>query len=220
MGPGWTIACCVLSKIDDGGSPTDRPLEGTPVVTISKEADGWSVAIFLRRCTMHPLPTHRAGTGIDLGWSPSRRSQTGNASSLPVTIGKAETYLRRCQRRVARRQKGRHRRARRSSCSPKPTSISPSSGGTSITRKPRKLVKQSDVIYHEDLRAAQPGPEPLSRQEHQRCWGGAPFLAILTFKAANAGKRVLAVNPAFTSQRCSGPDCGVIVQKGLFGALA
>jgi putative transposase len=45
--------------------------------------------------------------------------------------------------------------------------------------------------------------------------GWSAFLAILTFKAANAGKRVVSVNSAFTSQRCSAPGCGVIVQKGL-----
>ena len=43
--------------------------------------------------------------------------------------------------------------------------------------------------------------------------GWSVFLAILTFKAASVGKRVMAVNPAFTSQACS--RCGVIVQKGL-----
>jgi len=41
------------------------------------------------------------------------------------------------------------------------------------------------------------------------------FLSILTFKAASAGKRVVAVNPAFTSQRCCGPGCGALVLKGL-----
>jgi transposase len=33
-------------------------------------------------------------------------------------------------------------------------------------------------------------------------------------KAAGAGKRVVAVNPAFTSQQCSGLGCGALVQKG------
>ena len=42
-------------------------------------------------------------------------------------------------------------------------------------------------------------------------WGA--FLIILTDKAACAGRRVIAVNPAYTSQRCSG--CGVLVDKGL-----
>jgi putative transposase len=43
--------------------------------------------------------------------------------------------------------------------------------------------------------------------------GWAAFLSILAFKAAYAGKRVVAVPPAYTSQTCSG--CGVLVAKGL-----
>ncbi len=42
-------------------------------------------------------------------------------------------------------------------------------------------------------------------------WSG--FLSILSFKAACAGRSVVAVPPAYTSQACSG--CGVLVAKGL-----
>ena len=43
--------------------------------------------------------------------------------------------------------------------------------------------------------------------------GWRAFLRILSFKAAEAGKTVVAVPPAFTSQACS--DCAVLVHKGL-----
>jgi len=43
--------------------------------------------------------------------------------------------------------------------------------------------------------------------------GWSAFLSILSFKAACAGRSVVAVTPAFTSQICSG--CGVVVCKGL-----
>jgi putative transposase len=43
--------------------------------------------------------------------------------------------------------------------------------------------------------------------------GWVAFLLILSFKAACAGREVVAVHPAYTSQTCSG--CGVIVSKGL-----
>jgi putative transposase len=45
-------------------------------------------------------------------------------------------------------------------------------------------------------------------------WGA--FLIILTHTAACAGRRVIGVNPAYTSQRCSGcGGCGEVVSKGL-----
>jgi putative transposase len=74
------------------------------------------------------------------------------------------------------------------------------------------LVRENDTIYHEDLQVRN------MVQNHQLAKsisdaGWSAFLAILRFKAANAGRTVVAVNPAFTSQVCSG--CGVLVQKGL-----
>ena len=78
----------------------------------------------------------------------------------------------------------------------------------------QKLVQAYDMIYHEDLRVANMvRNHSLAKSISDAGWSA--FLIILTFKAASAGKRVVAVNPAFTSQRCSGPGCGVMVQKGL-----
>jgi putative transposase len=51
----------------------------------------------------------------------------------------------------------------------------------------------------------------LAKSIHDAGWAG--FLTILSFKAARAGRKVIAVHPAYTSQRCSG--CGVLVSKGL-----
>jgi putative transposase len=68
------------------------------------------------------------------------------------------------------------------------------------------------VIYHEDLQTAN-----LLKNHHLakslQDAGWAAFLSILAFNAACAGKRVVAVPPAYTSQLCSG--CGVVVSKGL-----
>jgi putative transposase len=74
------------------------------------------------------------------------------------------------------------------------------------------LVRAYDRIAYEDLQTAN-----MVRNHHLAKSisdaGWAQFLSILTFKAASAGKRVVAVSSAYTSQRCSG--CGVLVQKGL-----
>jgi putative transposase len=74
------------------------------------------------------------------------------------------------------------------------------------------LVRANDVIYHEDLQTAN-----MVRNHHLAKSisdaGWSQFLTILAFKAAYAGKRTVAVPPAYTSQMCSG--CGVVVAKGL-----
>ncbi len=51
----------------------------------------------------------------------------------------------------------------------------------------------------------------LAKSSTDAGWGA--FLIILTYKAACAGRRIIAVNPAYTSQTCSG--CGRAVWKGV-----
>jgi putative transposase len=74
------------------------------------------------------------------------------------------------------------------------------------------LVQQYDTIYHEDVQTANMVKNHrLAKSIADAGW--SQFLNILSFKAACAGRRVIAVNPAYTSQVCSG--CGVLVKKGL-----
>ncbi len=74
------------------------------------------------------------------------------------------------------------------------------------------LLRQYDTLSHEDVQTA-------NRLKHHQLAksladaGWSQFLGILSFKAACAGRSVVAVPPAYTSQACSGG--GVIVHKGL-----
>jgi putative transposase len=74
------------------------------------------------------------------------------------------------------------------------------------------LVNANDTIYHEDLQTAN-----MVKNHHLATSisnaGWSAFLTILTYKAACAGRSVIAVHPAFTSQSCSG--CGVLAHIGL-----
>ena len=81
-----------------------------------------------------------------------------------------------------------------------------------LLRSSCAFARAHDTIYHEDLQTANMlKNHHLAKRIHDAGW--AAFLRILAFKAAYAGKRVVAAPPAFTSQRCSG--CGVLVAKGL-----
>ena len=203
----------VLSKIGRLRVQWSRPRAGTPkTVTISKEADGWYVAISCVEVPTHPLPTRGQETGIDLGLESFATLSDGSRILTPGCYRKAEAYLAKCQRRVARRKKGSARR--------KKAVVLLAKAHQTVRRQRQdfhhktalSLVRASDTISHEDVRVAN-----LVRNHHlaksiaDAGWGA--FLAILTFKAASAGKRVQAVDPAYTSQACSG--CGVVVSKGL-----
>src|SRR5262249_43950817 len=76
------------------------------------------------------------------------------------------------------------------------------------------LLRQYDVIYLEDLQVRN-----LVRNRHLAKSisdaGWAAFRTILEAKAACAGRQVIAVPPAYTSQDCSGvlPDGNCCMQR-------
>jgi putative transposase len=203
----------VLAKIGRISVHWSRPIEGTPkTVTLSRDADGWYVASSCADVPVHPLPATGQETAIDLGLESFATRADGERIFTPAYYRKAEAYLRRCQRRVARRKKGSHRRRKAVVLLARTHQHIRNQRRDFHHREAAKLVKAYDVIYYEDLRVANMMRNyHLAKSIADAGWSG--FLNILTFKAASAGKRVQAVNPAFTSQACSG--CGVIVSKGL-----
>jgi len=203
----------VLAKIGRVRVHWSRPVEGTPkTVTISREADGWYVAISCANVPVQPFPPTGQETGIDLGIESFATTADGERVFTPACYRKGERYLAMCQRRVSRRKQGSKRCAKAVKLLAKSHQHIGSQRRDFHHKEARKLVRQYDAIYHEDLRIRNMVlNHHLAKSISDAGWGA--FLTILTFKAASAGKRVQAVNPAFTSQTCSG--CGVIVAKGL-----
>ena len=203
----------VLSKVGRIAVRWSRSVEGTPkTVTISKEADGWYVCFSCADVPEQPLPTTGQETGIDLGIEAFATLSDGTRIFSPGWYRKAERRLKTAQRRVSRRKKGStHRRK----------AVTLLAKAHQKVRRQREdfhhkvalqLVQTNDMIYHEDLQTAN-----MVRNHHLAKSisdaGWSAFLTILSYKAACAGRSVIAVNPAFTSQICSG--CGVLVAKGL-----
>jgi putative transposase len=186
--------------------------------TISTEADGWSV-----RCSCADAPTHRLPptgqeTGLDLGIEAFATLATlatlaeGRRIVHPGGYRTAERALKTAQRRVSRRKTGSARRR---------TAVTLLAKAYQVVRRQRQdvhhktalaLLRATDVLSPEDLQTAN-----LVRNHHlaksMQDAGWAAFLSILTYKAACAGRSVVAVPPASTSQTCSG--CGVVVVKGV-----
>jgi putative transposase len=203
----------VLSKVGSIAVHWSRPIEGTPkTVTISREADGWYLSVSCADVPVQPLPPTGQETGIDLGIEAFATLAAGERIHSPACYRKAERYLAKCAKRVARRKKGSHRRK-------KAVKILGKAHQT-VARQRRdfhhkvalSLVRQYDVIYHEDLQVRNMVQNHHLAKSIQDA-GWRAFLAILSFKAASAGREVVAVDPAYTSQTCSG--CGVLVAKGL-----
>ncbi len=203
----------ILSKIGRICVHWSRPIEGTPkTVTISKEADGWYVSVSCAQTPTHPLPPTGQETGIDLGLESFATLADGSQIANPRIFRVAELHLKRAQRRVSRRVKGSHRRCKAVTLLAKAHQHVRNQRRNFHHQEACTLVHQDDVIYHEALRVRNMVQNhSLAKSISDAGWRA--FLSILTFKAVGAGKRVQAVDPAFTSQTCSG--CGVIVSKGL-----
>ncbi|HEX5155626.1 MAG TPA: transposase [Ktedonobacterales bacterium] len=203
----------VLSKIGRVAVRWSRPLEGTPkTVTISREVDGWYLCISCADVPVQPLPLTGQETGIDLGLESFATLADGTIIHNPRCYRRAERRLKTAQRKVARRTKGSNRRRKAVRLLAKAHQTVKRQRQDFQHKAALALVRQYDTIYHEDLQTANMlKNHHLAKSISDAGW--AQFLGILTYKAACAGRRVVAVPPAYTSQTCSG--CGVIVSKGL-----
>ncbi|HEV2457738.1 MAG TPA: transposase [Ktedonobacterales bacterium] len=209
----------VLSKIGRIAGRWSRPIAGTPkTVTFSKAADGWyvafSCAFSCADVACQPVPLTGQETGIDLGLDSFATLANGSQITNPRSFRVAEPNLKRAQRRVARRKKVSNRRKKAVVLLAKAHAKVRRARQDFHHKTALALGRQYDTIYHEDLQTANMVQNHhLAKSIADAGWSA--FLAILSFKAVEAGKTVVAVPPAFTLQACSG--CGVLVQKGLSG---
>ena len=203
----------VLSKIGRIAVRWSRPLEGTAkTVTIAREADGWYVCISCADVPVQLLPLTGQETGIDLGIESFATLADGTMIHNPRCYRRAERRLKTAQRKVSRRKKGSKRRQKAVKLLAKAHLKVKRQRLDYHHKTALVLVRQFDVIYHEDLQTANMlKNHHLAKSISDAGWSA--FLSILAFKAACAGKQAVAVPPAYTSQICSG--CGVIVSKGL-----
>jgi putative transposase len=215
FGNGATLdnGCLVLSKIGCIPVRWSRPLEGTvKTVTITKEADGWYCCFSCAEVLVQPLPRTSQGTGIDVGLKVFLITAAGEIVENPWHYRRAERELKKAQRQVSRRKKGSKRRRK---------AVQLLARKHQKVRRQRQdfhhkialqLLCQYDMIYLEDLQVANMVRNShLSKSISDAGW--AQFRTILEGKAAYAGRRVVAVPPAYTTQDCSG--CGERVEKSL-----
>jgi putative transposase len=168
-------------------------------------------------------PTGRQ-VGIDLGVRELLATSDGELVANPRWIGAARKQIGEAQRLVSGR---RHGSARRAKAASRVAAVH-----RRLARKrrdhhhklSRRLVDRSDLIAHERLAIAnllrRPSPRPnnvgghdssgaaakagLNREIQSAGWG--QLLRMIAYKAEEAGRTVIAVNPRQTSQACH--NCG------------
>ena len=182
-----------------------RPVKGSiKTVSIKRSCGKWYV-IF--SCDLGGAPEATAeepAVGIDLGLKSFLVTSDGVSVEPPRYYRESQRKLRVAQRSVSRKKKGSNR------CRKAQEKVAHLHEKTANQRRDfhhkqaRKLVDTHGLIVHEALNIKGIARSRLAKSTHDAGW--ASFLNILSYKAEEAGAKVVAVDPRNTTQACS--SCG------------
>jgi putative transposase len=213
-----------------------RPLEGTPkTAPISRSSTGkWSVCFSCEGPEPSPLPATHTPVGIDVGLKSFATLSTGEEVANPRFFRREERALAKVQRAHSKLVKGTPERATHRTVVARVHERIAWRRGDCSHQQSRRIVNAFDLIAVEDL--------SVNRMTHHRCLAKSihdaawsQFTTLLAYKAAWAGRQFVAVNPAYTSQDCSGcghrqplslsdriytcPCCGLVLDRDLNASL-
>jgi putative transposase len=190
-----------------------RPLQGTiKTVTIRRSADQWYVCFSCVLDVPQPTTPDRPATALDVGLEYFATLADGSHIDNPRYLRAAEDVLARRQRRLQTKRRGSKNRRRARLLVAKAHRRIRNKRLDFHHQEARKIVDRHGAVAIEGLRVANMVRNPhLAKSIADAGWN--QFLTILTTKAEEAGLVVVVVNPAGTSQMCSG--CGRSVPKTL-----
>ncbi len=187
-----------------------RPLEGViKTVTVKRSAGKWCVC-FSVEYGAEALPVTNEAVGLDVGLAAFATLSTGEAIANPRCYRQAQGILRIAQRRVARRKRGGRNRRKAVLLLQKAHAHVQNQRADFHHKTARTLVNTYGVIAVEDLNIKGLASGMLAKSVNDAGWSA--FISKLTYKAAEAGRQLVHVDPRGTSQTCL---CGVPVPKAL-----
>ena len=199
-----------LSKIGDIKIKLHRPVKGQIKTLTVKRENGMWYACFSCVAEPEPLPAKDEAVGLDVGLLWFVTWSDGTKIGNPRLFRKAQKRLRRAQRRVARREKFSKRWKKAVRIVAKIHRKVFNQRNDFHHKLTRRIVNNYGMIFVEDLNVKGLSRGMLAKSVHDAGW--AAFFQKLSYKAANAGRRFLPVDPRGTSQRC---PCGAPNPKGL-----
>jgi len=180
-----------------------RPLRGTiKTLTLHKSRTGKWSACFSVECEPHRLPERSEQVGIDVGLKTFATLSTGEAIENPRFFRKEEKALAKVQRKHSKLAKGtpEHRKHRKVVARVHERIAFKRNNFTH--QESRQIVDRFGIIAVEDLHVNRMTHNHcLAKSIHDAAW--SEFFSKLACKAEEAGRRYVAVKPAYTSQDCS-----------------
>lgn len=198
-----------LSKIGNVKLKYHREISGTPkTCTVSRTLTSkWYVTI---SCDVEPerLPKKNSEIGIDVGLKTFAAFSDGGEIENPRFFKKEEKALAKAQRKLQKQKKGTKERHRARKVVARVHERVANKRDNFCHQESRKIVNKFGTICIEDLNIKNmlvKGEFPkIGKSILDVAWN--QFLSFIFFKAESAGRDVVKVNPAYTSQDCS--SCG------------
>jgi putative transposase len=177
-----------------------RPIDGKiKTLTIKREAGLW-YAVFSVECQAAPLSESAESTGIDVGLSSFATLSDGTVIDNPRYYREAQAKLRRAQRKVARRKRCGNNRKKAVRELQRTHARVRNQRDDFAHKVSRTLVILFGLIVIEDLNIKGLAAGMLAKSVNDAGWSS--FMAKLAYKAEEAGRVLVKVDPHGTSQRC------------------
>lgn len=191
-----------IAKVGDVKIKLHRPLEGKiKTVTIRRNSSKW-YACFAAEVEVNPLPISNEYIGIDVGIESFATLSNNTKIKNPRFFKRDENDLARVQRKLSKAEKGTKERDKRRKTVAKIHERIKNRRSDFAHQQSSQFIKQYGIICVEDL--------SINQMVHNHClaksisdvaWG--QFINYLSYKAESAGRNLVKVDPAYTSQDCS-----------------
>ena len=185
-------------------------------LTVKREPSGqWFACFHIEIGEPQPLPVNDKVVGIDVGIETYATFSNGDRVENPRFLKKDRKRLAKLDRQFHESEEGSERKKKKAKAKVKVWNKITNRRNNFAHQESRKIVNNYSIICVEDLdiksMVSDGVADFLNEATHDVAWGN--FLSMISYKAEEAGRIFVKVNPAGTSQECS--CCGEIVKKEL-----
>jgi len=218
-----------ISKLGEVKIKYHRPFEGQPkTLTIVKNNDQYFVTIACELDVSIPKITARSMVGIDLGLSNFVTCSDGQVFDNPRFLRKSEDKLTKAQKKHSNKTKGSKNRNNSRKRLAKIHNKIRNQRQDFLHKLSRQLVNKYDILVFEDLNIkSMVKNHNLAKSINDASWNNLINQCI--YKAEDAGKYVIKVDPRDTTKTCSRcghkmlmplwqrtydcPECGLVLDR-------